>query len=255
MSSKSDLVIAIDFGTTYTGVAYAYSPRNQGFTNPEQIRDKITVVKSWRGVGAVYSEKTPTTLAYEVHNDKPIAWGGQVKQSHPIIASQFKLGLQKDAPNHYRPPLSEPGAKTSPFAQFFQSDRGWKHPDLPNKKPSEFVADYLNEVRQFIVNTALPNDFGDKFLRNITPQYVLTVPAIWRDKAKDLTKKAAVRAGIPLKDLTLVSEPEAAALYCATLCREVELEDGDHFVICDADGGTVVLSISCSSVLICVCRI
>jgi molecular chaperone DnaK (HSP70) len=253
MSPKSDLVIAIDFGTTYTGVAYAYAARNQGFTNPEQIRDKITVVKSWRGVGALYSEKTPTILAYDFDNDKPIAWGGQVKPSHPIVASQFKLGLQEDAHKHYRPPLSKPGAKSYPFGQFFQSDQGWKHPHLPNKKPFEFAGDYLKEVRQFIVQTALPNDFGDKFLRNLAPQYVLSVPAIWRDKAKDLTQKAAVQAGIPLKDLTLVSEPEAAALYCATLCREVELEDGDHFVICDAGGGTVVLEIPSFS-LSCVCR-
>jgi hypothetical protein len=39
----------------------------------------------------------------------------------------------------------------------------------------------------------------------------------------------------------MVTEPEAAALYCATICEELELEAGDRFVVCDAGGGTVVL--------------
>src|SRR5579864_3174404 len=38
----------------------------------------------------------------------------------------------------------------------------------------------------------------------------------------------------------LITEPEAAALYCATLCRQVDLKVGNRFLICDAGGGTVV---------------
>jgi len=38
----------------------------------------------------------------------------------------------------------------------------------------------------------------------------------------------------------LITEPEAAALYCATLCKEVDLKIGNRFLICDAGGGTVV---------------
>jgi len=70
--------------------------------------------------------------------------------------------------------------------------------------------------------------------------YVITVPAIWKDSAKALTRQAAEQAGIPKKDLDLVTEPEAAALYCATLCVEADLQDGDRFIVCDAGGGTVV---------------
>lgn len=43
--------------------------------------------------------------------------------------------------------------------------------------------------------------------------FVLSVPAIWSDKVKDATLRAAFRAGIPAADVSLVSEPEAAALY------------------------------------------
>lgn len=44
-------------------------------------------------------------------------------------------------------------------------------------------------------------------------QFILTVPAVWSDKAKDATMQAACLAGIPSQDLFLVSEPEAAAVY------------------------------------------
>jgi hypothetical protein len=40
----------------------------------------------------------------------------------------------------------------------------------------------------------------------------------------------------------LITEPEAAALYCATLCKEVDLKIGNRFLICDAGGGTVVFT-------------
>ena len=71
---------------------------------------------------------------------------------------------------------------------------------------------------------------------------MVTVPAIWTDKAKDLTRKAALAAGIPDNRLKLITEPEAAALYCATICVEVGLKVGDRFLVCDAGGGTVVTS-------------
>ncbi|XP_052688062.1 heat shock 70 kDa protein 12A-like isoform X2 [Crassostrea angulata] len=44
--------------------------------------------------------------------------------------------------------------------------------------------------------------------------WVLTVPAIWSDAAKQFTKEAAEEAGIKPNDVMLVYKPEAAALYC-----------------------------------------
>ena len=89
------------------------------------------------------------------------------------------------------------------------------------------------------MEVVLPRQYGQGFLRNQQISFVITVPAIWKDSAKSLTRQAAVRAGIPDRKLELITEPEAAALYCATICREVDLRDGDRFVVCDAGGGTV----------------
>ena len=43
---------------------------------------------------------------------------------------------------------------------------------------------------------------------------------MWEDKAKEITKQAAVAAGIAEKQIYIISEPEAAAVHCLT-----ELED------------------------------
>ncbi|PVH80873.1 putative heat shock 70 kDa protein 12A [Cadophora sp. DSE1049] len=67
-------------------------------------------------------------------------------------------------------------------------------------------------------------------------QFVLTVPAVWSDKAKDTTVKAAKQAG--LHPLALIKEPEAAAMYTLHMLRDKALSIGDAFVICDAGGGT-----------------
>jgi molecular chaperone DnaK (HSP70) len=87
--------------------------------------------------------------------------------------------------------------------------------------------------------------FGPSYSQNRF-RYSLTVPAIWNDKAKDAMRKAAIRAGMISESdhpdrLMLISEPEAAALYCEKVCKQFELDHKDRFMICDAGGGTVDL--------------
>lgn len=79
-----------------------------------------------------------------------------------------------------------------------------------------------------------------------TFRYCLTVPAMWSDLAKHSMRKAAILAGLISKDdpqdrLILISEPEAAALYCEKMCEQVNLKKEDRMMICDAGGGTVDL--------------
>jgi hypothetical protein len=121
-------------------------------------------------------------------------------------------------------------------------EHGWTHPMLPHMKPVDYARDYLTGIIRFVRQDVLPSPYGDKFLQNQRISYVITVPAIWSDKAKQLTQKAAIASDIDKDSLTLITEPEAAALYCATLCEEVDLEPDDNFMICDAGGGTVVTS-------------
>jgi hypothetical protein len=231
--STSTLVIGIDFGTTFTGVAYYHSGASDS-KDPKKIAENVNVVKTWPSLAGQNTEKIPTIVAYE--GGQPSAWGGTVRFTHTTQVQHFKLGLHERAGAHY-----STETKQSTMSGFL-SNPHWKHPDLPqNKEAVDYAADYLTHVRKHIMDTFLPNQFGDVFLRNQQISYVITVPAIWSDKAKHLTSQAASRAGISKDSLQLITEPEAAALYCATMCDKVDLRDGDRFVICDAGGGTAVM--------------
>ncbi|KAH3886643.1 heat shock 70 kDa protein 12B-like [Dreissena polymorpha] len=78
--------------------------------------------------------------------------------------------------------------------------------------------------------------------------WVLTVPAIWSEKAKQFMRKAAEKAGIPRKHLLLASEPESAAIYCLNLPIEQQAamnnigRPGHCFLTVDLGGGTADLS-------------
>lgn len=80
--------------------------------------------------------------------------------------------------------------------------------------------------------------------------YVLTIPAIWSERAKELTvrcAKKALREPDDIKlvaepNIRLVAEPEAAAIYALdSISRTRPLRQGDNYIIVDAGGGTVDL--------------
>ena len=227
LESKSDLVIGIDFGTTFTGVAFAHTGNAAG-SDILKIAENLEVIRSWPNPSFQYAGKTPTIISY---NTDPPTWGGNVKPRDEPQVSHFKLRLQPSVSDHYRTSNA-----TSVLAFL---DPNFKNP-VPKKTAVDFAADYLTCVHRYVKEVAFPRQFGESFLRGQQISYVITVPAIWKDSAKALTRQAAQRAGIPQHKLELITEPEAAALYCATICREVDLQNGDRFLVCDAGGGTVV---------------
>jgi molecular chaperone DnaK (HSP70) len=79
------------------------------------------------------------------------------------------------------------------------------------KTPVEASGDYLRQLVSH-AKTILKRRFG-RAVECMELKYVVTVPAVWSDKAKDATLRAANRADIHSADIFLVSEPEAAALY------------------------------------------
>lgn len=101
------------------------------------------------------------------------------------------------------------------------------------------VTDYLTKLHQQ-AREALEKRFGEVMTTNTKINYVLTVPAVWSDAAKDATLRAAEKAGMNGK-VTMISEPEAAAIYALKSMERSILQPGDNFIVCDAGGGTVDL--------------
>lgn len=82
-SHARTIVVGLDFGTTFTGVAYADS----------QIPHAIHVIQDWRNDqgGMSTTSKVPTKLCYT--NDGSFQWGAQVPPHapHDDVLQYFKL--------------------------------------------------------------------------------------------------------------------------------------------------------------------
>ncbi|PBP26486.1 actin-like ATPase domain-containing protein [Diplocarpon rosae] len=221
--SKAQLIVGIDFGTTFSGVAFAFA------TNSEAKEDIIT---EWPGAGSYTKQKIPTVLYYDQYQ-KVVGWGPDIADAlaptgYPKPGVQkvewFKLQLMLSG-NTYIDPINLP-------------------PLPPGKSEVDVAADYLFKLRQ-AMRTQLQKALGEVFNReerNI--RYYLTVPAIWNDAGKAATRAAAIQAGF-LRDendnrLTLITEPEAAALFCSK-AGLLNLKVHDAVLIVDCGGGTVDL--------------
>lgn len=115
-----------------------------------------------------------------------------------------------------------------------------------NKTVMEAVSDYLTQIRAHTLET-LTRRHGEAFMADTLVQFVLTVPAVWSDSAKDATLKAAEKAGMGSResgDLKLISEPEAAAVYTLKAIQPNHLSVGDNFIVCDAGMSWLFLLIS-----------
>ncbi|TKA23757.1 hypothetical protein B0A50_07039 [Salinomyces thailandicus] len=221
--SKAQLIVGIDFGTTFSGVAFAFA------TNTEAKED---IIVEWPGAGTQTKQKIPTVLYYDQHQ-QVVGWGPDIAEAlaptgYPKPGVQkvewFKLQLMLSG-NTYIDPINLP-------------------PLPPGKSEIDVAADYLFKLRQAMRNQ-LQKSLGEVFNReerNI--KYFLTVPAIWNDAGKAATRAAAIQAGF-LRDendnrLTLISEPEAAAMFCAKTGL-LNLKVHDAILIVDCGGGTVDL--------------
>ncbi|XP_052078590.1 heat shock 70 kDa protein 12A-like isoform X2 [Mytilus californianus] len=112
----------------------------------------------------------------------------------------------------------------------------------------EMFALVLGYLRNHLMQR-LENRDTNVILEENMIQWVLTVPAIWSEKAKQFMRYAAAKGGIPSKHLILALEPEGASLYCIYLpqcittqgkqMNENALENGTKYIVLDIGGGTV----------------
>ncbi|KAI1414508.1 actin-like ATPase domain-containing protein [Hypoxylon sp. FL1857] len=214
------LVIGIDFGTTYSGAAWATSADFQA--------DQVNLITRWPGTGREEG-KVPTELFFE--NDE-VTWGYDVPaDSDPV--RWFKLLLLKDED-------LAPEFRASEYIL-----RGRKMLRENEKTAVDLVADYLRGFWEHVLSE-ITKARGQSLIDALRFHVVITLPAIWKGYARQSMQEAATKAGIlderDAGDTTLsfAPEPEAAAL--CTLCEPGRrINDGDVYLICDAGGGTVDL--------------
>ncbi|KAK9366845.1 hypothetical protein V1509DRAFT_220241 [Lipomyces kononenkoae] len=221
--AKPILIVGIDFGTTNSGVAYSWATGADA---------REVVLSEWTGLGNMSSYKIPTVIYYD-SSGEVVGWGADTEN---VLAPGGKL---------------KPGIiKVEYFKLLLQRNYN-RYSDLtinlqlpPGKTAIDVAADYLSLIRM-TMRVELQKALGNIFIReeqNI--KYFLTVPAIWDDAGKSATRLAAVQAGfvdsINDSHLSLITEPEAAAIFCAKR-GVLELKSDESFLIVDCGGGTVDL--------------
>ncbi|KAF5628189.1 heat shock 70 kDa 12B [Fusarium tjaetaba] len=220
------LVLGIDFGTTYSGIAWCRVGEN----------NEIKFTTNWKKPRFAQGDKqkVPSAIYYHHLNDENPEWGATTPQDDTTLR-WFKLLLvdEKDLPDHIRYSVQLKAARALMLKA--------------NKTPVQILGDYLRQLwrhcRQNIVRAE-----GRRMMTVSTVHLVVTLPAIWPYYTRSRMTEALGHAGLlnitkaGHTTLDFISEPEAAALTCLKENADrFNVRVGDHFVICDAGGGTVDL--------------
>ena len=220
------VVIAIDFGTSRSGYAFGF------FSEDTSKLPEIYVRTDWPGQPMAYA-KTLTQLLYAPEGHL-IAWG-------------------HEAPNRLAQLKHDPRRREYRLLRNFkmQIKNGQRTPKGPTFTDNNqtyavlnLVVDYLKEVKKVVMNHMPSTVTGA--LKESEMLWCLTVPAIWSDADKQLMREAARQAGLLGGGFLLVLEPEAAAVYCMKRDQSLAASDlgqGKRFMIVDAGGGTVDLTV------------
>ncbi|KAH6699218.1 hypothetical protein EV126DRAFT_477579 [Verticillium dahliae] len=201
--SERKIIVGIDFGTTYSGVAWAETQRP----------DRRTTITSWPISKTIRegesSDKVPTKLRY---SNGDVQWGFSIPVTAPQkeIVEWFKLDLD--------PTLQGMGNTVAQEARAGRS---------VNQLVTDFISSLGEHLRymlriQFCVT--VPAIWSELAKHN----------------TKQACQKANGLVATP-SHIHLVSEPEAAAIYALHGLDPHGLKMDDTIVVVDAGGGTVDL--------------
>ncbi|XP_076061934.1 uncharacterized protein LOC143037499 isoform X2 [Oratosquilla oratoria] len=193
------VVVAIDFGTTYSGYAFSFT------RDPESVH----MMKKWEGGDpGVQNHKTPTIVLLTPEG------------------AFHSLGFTARDTFHDLDPAQAP--KWLYFDRFKMA----LHSNQPLSRETMLEAHNGVKVPALTIFSYALRYFRDHALRELSDvtgvgvveedvRWVVTVPAIWSHPAKQLMRTAAYQAGLGSVErpdqLLIALEPEAAAIYCRRL--------------------------------------
>ncbi|KAK3293461.1 uncharacterized protein B0H64DRAFT_465729 [Chaetomium fimeti] len=219
-SINDRLIVGVDFGTTFSGVAAVYTG----------TPDDVEIIKTWPGGNGITSDKVPTEISYDLPADAAagtaptVKWGFQFRPEESRLRC-IKLFLDRSQKLPFYVSPLETAAQLKRY----------------NKTVVDAVSDYLTQIYKHTMDT-LRRRYGESFMASTKVDFVLTCPAVWSDAAKNTTLQAAERAGMGSQSqIQMISEPEAAAVYTLKAIQPNHLKVGDNFIVCDGGGGTVDL--------------
>ncbi|XP_045178039.2 heat shock 70 kDa protein 12A-like [Mercenaria mercenaria] len=215
---KPLVVVAIDFGTTYTGYAFSL------VRSPTQIY-------TGKYKNKLVEDREPTTVllkpdgSFDSFGYRAIRNYGHLskqEQQNYRFFKTFKMELHNTTDLSHDTMIKDVRKREFSAAKVFS-----------------YVIEYLKSLAVSVMR----EDTTD--LKENDIQWMISIPAIWSDSCRQFMREAATSAGIPEEKLRLVLEPEAASMYCrerlmvATGAASIdELPIGYKYILADLGGGT-----------------
>ncbi|KAK3096504.1 hypothetical protein FSP39_000803 [Pinctada imbricata] len=229
-------VVAIDFGTTYSGYAYQHISDHEKFPASGST-------EMWK-VSNGMSEKAPTSLLLTKDGTFEAFGYEAEKRYFELIENcdeegwrffqQFKMRIfqEKDLNRQFK--IKDDQGRSMPAVSVFG-----------------LSIEFLKQRAFENIRASDPGMMEENIF------YVITVPAIWCENSRQFMLDAIQMAGIDGDQAILAKEPEVAALYCKEKQLEVHhtnkrmsrqdnvfsFENGSKFVVLDLGGGTADVAV------------
>ncbi|XP_032424333.1 heat shock 70 kDa protein 12A-like isoform X1 [Xiphophorus hellerii] len=229
-------VIALDFGTAYSGYAFNIT------TSKEESDPRL---KRWGADQGLDTPKTLTCILFD-QNEEFLKFGYEAKKTYIKMRGE-------EAKKHY---LFE-GFKMALYGK--DLNKNFKIKAANDKEMTALKV--FSESLRFLKDDALKTINSKVPGQNFTPSdftWVLTVPAIWDESAKQFMREAATQAGIVTEGtedkLMIALEPEAASVWCKKLPSDgfitqnhnsdsLDQTPGTQSIIVDCGGGTIDITV------------
>lgn len=239
------LIVALDFGTTYTGVAYTIS------SGPICELDDISVVRNW-GTEAGHQDKIPSATAYSL-STQAIQKQWESNASPDVVTfvhTKLELEVQDTLSELEMTLQMLDGLQDLNFADSITGNHSDNRQTYAHKSPEDIVTDFLTRVYRRV--THVIEEFL-AFSRGQNPiSFIITVPKDWSITPINSLFRAISKAGVNktnlpnLAETLLLTEADARAHYIARLYKQVLKEEAfqmpvtqhkdRYIIICDAGG-------------------
>ncbi|KAK7878431.1 hypothetical protein WMY93_034325 [Mugilogobius chulae] len=220
---KNSCIVAIDFGTAYSG--YAYS-----------LTQEVLRGKRWEQKSGADTPKTPTCVLFD-EDQSFVEFGYKARDRYYEISKNtnnyyyfkdfkmqlYKKGIKKDLE------ISDVNKRRMKALKVFSAALRFLKEDA------------LKTINKESLNLA-------KQLYDFT--WVVTVPAIWDESARQFYERGCCPGSFA--QTMMVVESEAASVWCKHLSSkavsrserlDVELSAGTQYIVIDCGGGTIDISV------------
>uniref|UniRef100_A0A8C6WXU1 Uncharacterized protein n=1 Tax=Neogobius melanostomus TaxID=47308 RepID=A0A8C6WXU1_9GOBI len=226
-------IVAIDFGTAYSGYAFSLTVNQQ----------EVQRVKRWGRRAGADTAKTPTCILFD-QNQEFMEFGYKARDKYYEICKNTNTYFYfKDF-------------KMELYKQKITKDLMIKDVNKKSMSAMKVFSAALHFLKEDVLKI-LDKETQNLALDLLDFTWVLTVPAIWDIPARQFMREAAEQAGlvsVSTEDkLVIALEPEAASIRCKQLDSEdfmmnevpvkINLCPGTQYIVVDCGGGTIDITV------------